>query len=81
MNLHRLAPPPYALNGRIYVTGGYPDGGLNWPWPTVNSYDPVANTGTQKRDMPTIDGGPAASTRRGEGRRVSDGKLCVVSGC
>lgn len=70
------------LNGKIYVTGGYPDGGMNWPWPTVYMYDPATNTWTRKRDMPTAAGDSGRQYPAGGGvTGVIGGKLYVVSGC
>jgi N-acetylneuraminic acid mutarotase len=70
------------LNGKIYVTGGYPDGGMNWPWPTVYVYDPATNTWTRKRDMPKVYGELGRQYPAGGGvTGVIGGKLYVVSGC
>ena len=70
------------LKGKIYVTGGYSDGGNHWPWPTVYMYDPAPNTWTRKRDIPTVAG---ASRREYAAARgvtgVIGGQLYVVSGC
>ena len=85
----RPLPKPLALtngagvlNGMIYVTGGYPDIGMNFPWPTVYVYDPATNIWTRKRDMPTVNGEPGRQYPAGGGiTGVIDGKLYVVSGC
>ena len=70
------------LNGKIYVTGGYPDGGMNFPWPTVYMYEPARNTWTRKRDMPTVNGESGRQYPAGGGvTGVIGGKLYVVSGC
>jgi N-acetylneuraminic acid mutarotase len=85
----RSLPKPLAgtngagvLNGKIYVTGGYPDGGSNWPWPTVYMYDPATNSWMRKRDMPTVNGESGREYPAGGGvTGVIGGKLYVVSGC
>lgn len=70
------------LKGKIYVTGGYSDGGTQSPWPTVYLYDPATNTWTRKRDMPTVNGEPGRQYPAGGGvTGVIGGKLYVVSGC
>ncbi len=70
------------LDGKIYVTGGYPDGGANWAWPTVYMYDPATNSWTRKRDMPAVDGESGREYPAGRGvTGVIGGKLYVVSGC
>jgi N-acetylneuraminic acid mutarotase len=70
------------LDGKIYVTGGYPDGGMNFPRPTVFTYDPATNTWTRKRDMPTVNDEAGRQFPAGGGvTGVIGGKLYVVSGC
>ena len=50
MPTERSAPGVAAVNGKIYVIGGYGNGYL-----TINEeYDPATNTWTTKKSMPTI---------------------------
>jgi len=70
------------LNGKIYVTGGYPDGAMSWPWPTVYMYDPATDTWTRKADMPKVAGEAGRQYPAGGGvTGVIGGKLYVVSDC
>lgn len=70
------------INGRIYVTGGYSDHGGDFPWKRVYMFNPVANTWTQKRDMPSIEVGFGEKEYPSGGgvSGVLNGKLYVVSG-
>jgi N-acetylneuraminic acid mutarotase len=67
------------IDGKIYVTGGYPDVGGDFPWGRVYVYDPAKNTWTQKGDMPV----PEHEYDPGGGgvTGVINNKLYVVSGC
>lgn len=51
-----------AVNGKIYVIGGYSDKGLS----TVEEYDPITDTWTTKADMPTARCGLATSAVNGK---------------
>ena len=55
-----------AVNGKIYVMGGWPTK------TTVEEYDPVTDTWTQKADMPTA--------REGFGTAVVGGKIYAIGG-
>ena len=57
-----------ALDGKIYVIGGWSGGSLS----TVEVYDPVTDTWTPKADMPTA--------RFGASANVVDGKIYVIGG-
>ena len=57
------------MDGKLYVAGGW--AGVS-PVPTLEAYDPVANTWAARADMPTARGGAGAG--------VVNGVLYVVGG-
>ncbi|WP_285579879.1 carboxypeptidase regulatory-like domain-containing protein [Actinoallomurus iriomotensis] len=71
MSAGREAPEVAALNGKLYVFGGWSDSGDTVAKTEI--YDPAANTWTTGADNPK----PFA----GAGVTVADGKIYVVGGC
>ena len=59
------------INGKIYVSGGYPSG--DFPSRALYVYNPFTNSWTRKRDMPAL-GAEGVTT-------VINGKLYVTTAC
>jgi Kelch motif protein/kelch motif-containing protein len=71
------------INGKIYISGGFSDYLQERLSNALYMYDPVANTWTRKRDMPSVKGrfdDPFYVGARGT-TGVINGKLYVVTGC
>jgi N-acetylneuraminic acid mutarotase len=60
------------VNGRIYAFGGFRHGGLYPPFKTVEQYDSITNSWTQKADLPL--------TLAGVSTAVLDGKIYLIGG-
>ncbi len=71
------------IDGKIYVSGGFSDKGLNYPGSALYMYDPTANAWARKRDMPALPdvpgSNPAIGARGVTG--VINGKLYVITAC
>ena len=61
------------INGKIYVSGGFPPVGPRLPGSRLYAYDPAAGTWTRKSDMPASGFGGVT--------RVINGKLYVLTTC
>jgi N-acetylneuraminic acid mutarotase len=69
-----------AINGRIYVSGGYSN--PDFPWIQMYMYDPTRNTWTAKSNIPIVTNENRDEYAAGGGvTGVIGGKLYVVSGC
>ena len=71
------------VNGKIYVSGGITNSTYNYPSNALYMYDPITDTWTRKRDMPSVDDryhtGISAGAQGLTG--VINGKLYVVTQC